>query len=322
MTTASISKHRKPVIRFLIGFSLLLGLTGFVDYDRIVASVSTANRPLLWLGFLLFSAQGLFESNRLKITYAGFNISFLDSVRLFFVGLFFGNFSPGPIGADIYQIYHMHTIKPGLLKPLSLSFFLRLNGLLINLLLAIVVLSLDIRSWMNLINIYPASLTLPNWLVYSILSAFLLMATLVASSQIRSRMHLIYKKLCEVIRGLIELFSAFSFSQHASIAIMGVLVVFSRVMSIYVLVQAFGSTIDGLDVILIVTVSTLAALLPISLGGLGVREISLTALLIAFGVAPSESVAISLIGRCFIWALSLVGGVWFTFHKVRGNTNK
>jgi uncharacterized membrane protein YbhN (UPF0104 family) len=103
--------------------------------------------------------------------------------------------------------------------------------------------------------------------------------------------------------------------------VLGIFVVLSRVASSYILVQAFGSSIGGLDMMLAVTVTTLAALLPIGFGGLGVREISLTALLIALGVTPSEAVAISLVGRCFIWVLSLIGGVWFILDKTRSKAN-
>jgi len=321
LTSVSISKHWKPAIKVLLGLGLLMGLTAFVDYDRLVASIVTANRQLLWVAFLLFSAQGIFESSRLKIVYASFNIGFLDGVRLFFIGMFFGNFMPGPIGADIYQVYHMHTIRPGLLTPVSLSLFLRLTGLFINILLAVIALSLGTQTLMNATSIHPDDLALPGWIVFVILSALLLMAMLIASSWGRSQLRSLYEKICGVLRGFFDLVKSFTFNQHVSLIVLGVFVVLSRVASFYILVQAFGSSIGGLDVMLIVTFTALASLVPISIGGLGVREISLTALFIAFGIAPPEAVAISLVSRCFIWILSLAGGVWLILNKTRSRAN-
>ena len=170
---------------------------------------------------------------------------------------------------------------------------------------------------MDAINIHPDYLTLPGWIIIIILSAMLLMAMLIASSWGRSRLLLLYEKICGVLRGFGDLIRSFTVNQHVSIIVLSIFVVLSRVASFYILVQAFGSSIGGLDVLLVVTFTALAVLLPISFGGLGVREISLSALFIAFGIAPSEAVAISLVSRCFIWVLSLVGGVWFILDKTR-----
>ena len=103
---------------------------------------------------------------------------------------------PGSIGADVYQIYHMHTIRPGLLKPATLSIFLRLNGLLINLLLAVVAVSLSSETWMNAIDIHTDDLNLPAWIIFLILSLLLLMAVMIVSPWGRSQLYFLYGKVC------------------------------------------------------------------------------------------------------------------------------
>ena len=321
MTAVSTRSHWKSVTQVLLGIGLLFGLMAFVDHDRLLAAVKTADPQLLLAGFLLLSLQGIFEPGRLKIVFSSFGMGFFDCVGLFFIGTFFGNFVPGPIGADVYQIYRMHTIRPGLLKPVSLSLFLRLNGLFINILLALIALPFVTKSWVNAVNIHPDYLTLPGWAIYVILSMLSLMTLLVVSSWRHSRLRLLYEKICGVLRGFFQLVRSFTVNQHVSVAVLGVFVVLSRVASFYILVQAFGSSISGLAVIIIVTLTSLTALLPISFGGLGVREISLSALFIAFGIAPSDAVAISLVSRCFIWVLSVVGGVWFVLNKIRSKAS-
>jgi len=107
--------------------------------------------------------QGDFESGRLRIVFSGYGIGFLGGVRLFFIGIFFEYFMLGMIGTDVYQVYYMHRIRPGLLRLLSLSVFLRLTGLLIIMLLAVVAPSLGAKTWVADFNIHLNELTLPGW---------------------------------------------------------------------------------------------------------------------------------------------------------------
>jgi uncharacterized membrane protein YbhN (UPF0104 family) len=61
-----------------------------------------------------------------------------------------------------------------------------------------------------------------------------------------------------------------------------------------------------------------ASLLPISLGGLAVREATLAALLVPFGVRPSAGVAVSLIWQSVLIAGGLLGGLLWLFLKRSG----
>ena len=68
-----------------------------------------------------------------------------------------------------------------------------------------------------------------------------------------------------------------------------------------------------------------ASLLPISLGGLAVREATLAALLVPFGVRPSAGVAVSLVWQSVLIAGGLMGGLlWLALRKssARGGTTE
>ena len=315
LTAVSISKHWKPAFKVLLGLGLLFSLIAVVDFDLLVASIERADRQLLLAGLLIYSMQGIFESRRLQIAFADFNIGFIDGVRLFLIGLFFGNFMPGLIGMDIYQVYHMHTIRPGLLRPLSLSLFLRLTGLFINLLLAMLALSFGTKKWKSGIDFHLDDVAIPDWMLIITLFMLIVSAMMLVSSWGRSRLRFLYEKIYETLWEFFHIVRSFSVIQHAAIGFLGIFIILCRAASFYILVQAFGSEISGDGVILVVTGTALATLIPISFAGLGIREISATAILIAFGIAPPEAVAISLVSRCFIWILSLVGGVWFVVDK-------
>ena len=69
---------------------------------------------------------------------------------------------------------------------------------------------------------------------------------------------------------------------------------------------------------LIWPLAKLASLLPISLGGLAVREASLAALLLPFGVPMARSVVCSLLWQTVLIAGGLLGGlVWLVLSRLR-----
>jgi uncharacterized membrane protein YbhN (UPF0104 family) len=62
----------------------------------------------------------------------------------------------------------------------------------------------------------------------------------------------------------------------------------------------------------------IASLMPISLGGLAVREASLAALLLPFGVPVATSVVCSLLWQTVLITGGLAGGViWLVLHRTR-----
>jgi len=62
----------------------------------------------------------------------------------------------------------------------------------------------------------------------------------------------------------------------------------------------------------------IASLVPISLGGLGVREVALASLLAPFGVAPTLAIAQALVWQSILFSTGLLGGIaWLTASRAR-----
>jgi uncharacterized membrane protein YbhN (UPF0104 family) len=91
----------------------------------------------------------------------------------------------------------------------------------------------------------------------------------------------------------------------------------------FVLLNAWLGRSIGIDVglavwFLVWPLAKIAALLPISLGGLAVREGSLAALLLPFGVPAAQSVVASLLWQTVLIAGGLLGGaVWLVLGRRR-----
>lgn len=91
----------------------------------------------------------------------------------------------------------------------------------------------------------------------------------------------------------------------------------------FVLLNAWLGRSVGIEVglavwFLVWPLAKIASLMPISLGGLAVREASLAALLLPFGVPVAQSVVCSLLWQTVLITGGLAGGViWLVLHRAR-----
>lgn len=319
MPKASKSQQWKTAVKVLFGLGLLVGLFLMANPYQLQMSIVSADAPLLIAGFLLYSAQGVFESGRLRIAFAEYGIGLKESARLFIVGVFFSNFMPSTIGADVYQVRQMHLIRPGLLRPVSLSLYLRLSGLAINLAIAIMALFLGSTSWVSPFQVQTSSLFLSNWIIFGIVGLSLSFVALLVTPWGRKLVRYLLGESRKIVREVVAASTSLAMSRHLMIAALGVFVILSRVASLIVLTWALGTPIQFENMLVAVTVTTLALVIPIGFGGLGISEISLAALLMVSGLSPAVAVAIPLLVRLFTWILSLIGGVWFVLTPSRKN---
>ena len=101
------------------------------------------------------------------------------------------------------------------------------------------------------------------------------------------------------------------------------LVLSLTIQSSFVLLNAWLGRSIGIDVglavwFLVWPLAKIASLMPISLGGLAVREASLAALLLPFGVPVAVAVVCSLLWQTVLIAGGLFGGlIWLVLHRSR-----
>jgi uncharacterized membrane protein YbhN (UPF0104 family) len=69
----------------------------------------------------------------------------------------------------------------------------------------------------------------------------------------------------------------------------------------------FGEAVDAFDLVFVLAVTAVAALLPVSIAGLGVVEGSISFLLVAFGVGQTAAISAALINRAVLLLTALIG---------------
>ena len=108
---------------------------------------------------------------------------------------------------------------------------------------------------------------------------------------------------------------------------LGALAISLSIQSGFILLNAILGTACKIDLPLHIwflawPLAKLSAMLPISLGGLGVRETALAFLLLSFGIPFSKSVGLGLLWESVLVAGGVVGGLSYFLAKKSSSTSK
>ena len=299
----------KPIVRLLVGCSLLGVILLQIDWESIRRTADHVQWALVLAALLVFTTQAFLEAWRYRCLYAPYGLTTGESIRLFFTSLFFSNFLPGSIGADLFQVQQLNRIRPGITRPVTYVMVLRVSGLLINLLIAIIVGALILAedAFKVPIKLDPDHTKSVVQYVGIVVVIALFVGTVLIWKRndwlelVRWMMH----KLLEMVEALSEL----SFTQFLIIGVAGALIVLVRASALLLITDAFGQRVCLAGTLLVSSVTTIVAMVPVSVGGLGVREVSMASMLSILGVTLSDASAIAILVLLFIWTLSAFGGV-------------
>lgn len=311
---ATPAKSAKPLRPRLLRVGVSLALLGLllllVDLEAVWRVAAKARPDLLALMCACLVAERLFAAWRwlvlLRTVEPG--VAYWPVLRVTLVSNFVGAFLPGGIGTEVLRVYNLSRVMADL--PLALSSVLveRLCGLI----------SLILLSALGLIF---APIHLPNAIQVMLglgLLALLGMAAALLHPWPRRLLERApatpgLARLTERLIGLEQRIDAYAGQRFALALSLGLAVGFQflRIATIMVGAQAFGINAAPLVFIAIVPITILVALLPISLGGLGAREVAYVALLGLAGVEPEAALVLALTREVLYLATALPGAVLY-----------
>lgn len=275
----------KNILKWLIKAALSLGALYLVFRRIDLHQLQQLNgqMPWAWLvtALVLFNLSKILSAIRLNMLFAGSSVHLEHglNLRLYYVGMFYNLFLPGGIGGDGYKVWwlHKHHSAP-VKKSLAAVFYDRINGVA-----ALVFLA--------------ACLALMVWPAHTLL---ILAAAL-----------LCYPALWLFTRLFFRAYLG-SFVQ-GNFYSLGVQV--CQLVAIVCIMQYLGiSDQQYMPYLLLFLVSSIAAALPLSVGGIGARE-----LVFAYGASvlhtdPATGVLMSLLFFA-ITAVSSLGGIFIPLPR-------
>jgi uncharacterized protein (TIRG00374 family) len=281
------------VCQLVVSAGIIAYLVASIDWNRVEQVLPQLKLEYLWQPPLLLFCGLFFSSVRWTVLLACFGVQLRLSEGCFlnYLGKFYSLLLPGVIGGDVIRIglCAQRTRKP--VVDIAVTTTLeRVFGLLAVLAIGSVVApTLSERS--------PALVTavMPKL----VLTTAVVLAVLVTVWQFASRVRpreTHYEQ--RWLTALVRVFQAFGQLKIGSLVLTLVLSGCSQacdILATYHLAKAIGIDLPAIVFFGIIPIVYLATAVPISLGGLGIREGALVLLLSQFGIATSDSVLLSFV---------------------------
>ena len=248
----------------------------------------------------------------------GAQVTLWTCCRFYWLGMFWNLWMPTSIGGDALRIYliNRHAPQLGTGRATASVIIERLTGLVALLLIGAVALPLDTGSEVASGVAQARRIFLVAGVIFALLGALGLLALRAGRAPAPLR-----PLLGKVQHAL----AAFQGAQgrRALVTALALSFVFqgSQVALNYGLARAVGLSLSLLTVGWVTPALALASLLPIGIGGLGVREAAALALLggstASTGVPPGAIVAWSLLWQVTVWLSSAPGALWALSGKTK-----
>jgi len=232
----------KLALKLLISAALLYFIIQQIDIKRVFATLGSINLFYFFLAFLLYNLSKILSAIRLNYYFKeiGIDLPLWQNIRLYYLGMFYNLFLPGGIGGDGYKAYILkkHYSKP-LTPILKALLFDRISGLI-----ALIFLASVLFLWSQY------AITPLNYLALFVAVA------------IYPLFYLFSKKK--------QLFMRY----FSKTNLLGFLVQVVQLLSALMLIFAMEQNLPIIEFLVLFLISSVVSVLPITIGGVGVRELT------------------------------------------------
>ncbi len=293
--------RRRFAIRLIVSFAILAALVLLLPTDQLLESLRRVPAPVWALAILAYLLLHLFGAVkwRVMVNAAGGGLGLRDALRCHYYGLFGNTFLSSVVGGDVVRV--------GLAMKLGRSPTAVATGSVAERALDILALAFVAAIGVGLL---PRALDEKSQRLFwgfAILAALTVLAIAAIAWTLRRAPFKLKRTIAKVRVAL-----RISASRPGTIATAFVLGV--SLQTLLALLNAWLGRHCGIDISLTAwlfarPMAKISALLPVSQGGLGVREAALAVLLKPLGAPAAMSVAAGLVFQAVIFSGGLVGGI-------------
>jgi glycosyltransferase 2 family protein len=274
-----IIKWLKLVLKIAVMAVCLWYVSGKIDFAKATEVLQQSNWLLLFAALIVFIISKLISAVRLNIYFRniGIGLSQLQNTRLYLLGMFYNLFLPGSVSGDAYKVILLTKKYAVPYKQTTAAVLLdRFSGLLgLGIILA----------------------------AYSFILLQPVLSVILAAGSLAAVAGLYF---------IIQRWFSFFLSSYWSTLLLGFGVQAVQVICIYIIMSAVGIETNQTAYIFIFLVSSVVSVLPLTIGGLGIREVVFLEGASYLGLLKESSVIISLLFY-LITLLTSATGAWYIF---------
>lgn len=299
-------------LRIIVTFTFIIYLFKKIEIKEAWTILKTANIFYVLLTFLLFLSFFLILTIRWRILLNTQELHF--PLRFLFlsyiVSHFFNNIFPTTIGGDVIRVIDTGK-KEGKAKSFAVVFADRMTGF-VGLFIMVTLITLIFFPS----NIFILLFSLGGFtLAFGILVIF-------SSQKLYGFFKKIFKKLTIMRIGekLIRAHDYFLFFKNkkryiALSILLSLLVQINISLMWYSLFASLGENTRFIYFLVVTPVVNTVSMLPVTIGGLGVRETTFVELMVRYGVLKETAFSTSILFLIFNTLFGIIGGIIFLFRK-------
>ncbi len=318
MSRKTLSFILKLTVSVLLLVFLLrkIGVENFLDY------LARAKPGWILAGigsFLVSNFLGSFQWH-LLMKRSGMKLRYSETLKFYFIGLFFNNFFLSNLGGDVFRIYYASRSTEQTAGAISTVFLDRFIGFTMLTFLSLIG-GLLILQENYLKTILPVLfVTLFFWFLI-----FLVFFNRPLARKFYPALNWIFSE--SIVRKMVDLYEVIHQFRNAKLYLLGLMgislfVQFFRVGIHYFAGLALGVHVGIQFFMLFIPLIALLASLPISIGGLGVREQSGVVLFARLGLSAGITASMEFLAYLMTITGSLPGAVLFLFANSKKGGNK
>ncbi|MBN1929544.1 MAG: flippase-like domain-containing protein [Chlorobiaceae bacterium] len=259
-------KLLKTAVQIIFTVAALFIVLSKTDLNRLGSIIRNAQPGYLLGAILFFNISKIVNAVRLNrfFTAIGLRLSTWYNLKLYYLGMFYNLFLPGGIGGDGYKIYVLkkhHGLA--VINIFSAVFWDRVSGIF-----ALIFLSAILIIPSSFAELYPNEM-LWIWIIAGISYPLSLLLT-----------WLFYRQFMPVF--LVT-------------AIESLVIQATQVISAWFILMALSASSHHIDYLAIFLISSVATILPLTIGGAGAREVTFFYALNHLGLDVNTGVALSLV---------------------------
>jgi uncharacterized protein (TIRG00374 family) len=308
MTETTGRKRAFFAAKLAITVALCAWIVAYVDWTQFWSTLRDAK---LWIiGVVLVMRFGGFAISSFKwqqlLEVHGLRYGFDRLMRWYFIATFFNQFLPTSIGGDGYRVYKTFDNPRGAARAVSAVFVERLTGFAALVMLGYVGAILTYRRTADplagavalIVSVGLAVGIVGAWVIHR----FSLLQKIAAS-----------RFWPKPLRSLPELAGDYRSHPGRTMLVGSISFVFhiNKLCVVWLLLYSLGATVNALELAVVVVTVEVIALLPVTLGGLGLMEGSFIYAMSHYGVGNETALAAALLMRVLLVPFSLLGAFFY-----------
>ena len=281
-----LNKKATTTLKVLISAILIYFIVTKIDVEEIKNILLKSNPLYIVLAFILFILSKIIAAIRLNLYFHQLNllITHTSNFKLYLLGMFYNLFLPGGIGGDAYKGYILKkTFDVPTKKIVSVLVLDRLSGLL---LLFIYTCALIAYIEVPIFNGY-------RWMFMLAIPLSIVIFWILNKKFFNYILPIFWKTI-----------------------VLSALVQFAQLLSIWFILFALNIELNQIAYLIIFLVSSIVAVVPLTLGGIGSREVTFFYGAKLLGLDLNISVGVSVLFFLITALVSFVG-VWYHFKKIK-----